>query len=91
MDGVDLVRHRHETLTADGQVHVDGRPTLGEPWFEGEDAPDYNPICHCPRLEAVLHGVRGLCRLRAVPWPAHLAPGPDLITKSRPHRYPAHL
>ncbi|MEV7082381.1 hypothetical protein AB0N88_28210 [Streptomyces sp. NPDC093516] len=41
---------RHETLTADGQVHVDGRPPLGEPWLEGEDDPDYNPICHCPRL-----------------------------------------
>ncbi|SES32309.1 hypothetical protein SAMN04487983_104281 [Streptomyces sp. yr375] len=41
---------RYETLTADGQVHVDGRPPLGEPWFEGEDAPDYNPICGCPCL-----------------------------------------
>ncbi|MDQ0904603.1 hypothetical protein QFZ22_000588 [Streptomyces canus] len=41
---------RFETLTADGQVHVDGRPPLGEPWFEGEDDPDYNPICGCPRL-----------------------------------------
>ncbi|MFF1546038.1 hypothetical protein [Streptomyces sp. NPDC058291] len=40
---------RYETLTADGQVHVDGRPPLGEPWFEGDDDPDYNPICWCPR------------------------------------------
>lgn len=41
---------RCEMLTADGQVHVDGRPPLGEPrYYEGEDDPDHNPICHCPR------------------------------------------
>ncbi|PNG23537.1 hypothetical protein C1J00_03575 [Streptomyces cahuitamycinicus] len=41
---------RYEDLTADGEVHVDYRPPLGEPWFEGEDDPDHNPICHCPRV-----------------------------------------
>ncbi|MFI1293400.1 hypothetical protein ACH4VM_33990 [Streptomyces sp. NPDC020792] len=41
---------RHETLTADGQVHVDYTPPLGESYFEGDDAPDYNPICNCPRV-----------------------------------------
>jgi hypothetical protein len=41
---------RYEDLTADGQVHVDYTPPLGEPWFEGDDDPDYNPICWCPRL-----------------------------------------
>lgn len=41
---------RYEELTADGQVHVDYTPPLGEPWFEGDDEPDYNPICDCPRL-----------------------------------------
>ncbi|MGW2721134.1 hypothetical protein [Streptomyces sp. NPDC001492] len=43
---------RHEELTADGQVHVDYAPPLGEPYFEGEDDPDYNPICWCPRLRS---------------------------------------
>ncbi|MEU5200369.1 hypothetical protein AB0G86_41075 [Streptomyces scabiei] len=39
-----------ETLTADGQVHIDGRPPIGEPrYYEGEDDPDFNPVCHCPR------------------------------------------
>ena len=41
---------RYEELTADGQVHVDSTPPLGEPWFVGDDEPDYNPICDCPRL-----------------------------------------
>ncbi|MFD9044594.1 hypothetical protein [Streptomyces bottropensis] len=42
---------RHET--ADGQVHVDGRPPIGEPrYYEGEDDPGFNPICHCPRTPA---------------------------------------
>ncbi|MGM0361671.1 hypothetical protein ACNFRX_16880 [Streptomyces griseoaurantiacus] len=41
---------RYEDLTADGQVHVDYAPPLGEPWFEGDDDPDHNPICSCPRL-----------------------------------------
>lgn len=41
---------RYEDLAADGEVHVDYRPPLGEPWFEGEDDPDYNPICWCPRV-----------------------------------------
>ncbi|MFB7941761.1 hypothetical protein [Streptomyces sp. NPDC056049] len=41
---------RHEELTADGQVHVDYAPPLGEPWFEGDDDPNYNPICDCPRV-----------------------------------------
>jgi hypothetical protein len=40
---------RIERLTADGQVHGDGRPPLGEPWFEGDDDPDWNPVCDCPR------------------------------------------
>ncbi|MFD8931287.1 hypothetical protein [Streptomyces mirabilis] len=31
--------------------------------------------------EAVLHGVRRLRYLRAVPWPSHLAPGPGLVTQ----------
>lgn len=29
---------RYEELTADGQVHVDYAPPLGEPFFEGDDA-----------------------------------------------------
>ena len=41
---------RYEELTADGQVHVDYAPPLGEPWFEGDDDPDHNPICSCPRV-----------------------------------------
>jgi hypothetical protein len=68
---------RFDALTADGQVHADGRPPLGEPSFEGEDAPDYNPICGCPPPEALLHGVRRLRRLRAVHRPARLATAPD--------------
>ncbi|MGC2998657.1 hypothetical protein ACPF8X_09805 [Streptomyces sp. G35A] len=40
---------RYEELTADGQVHGDYAPPLGEPWFEGDDDPD-NPICSCPRV-----------------------------------------
>ncbi|MFJ2170400.1 hypothetical protein [Streptomyces griseofuscus] len=44
---------RYETLTADGQVHVDYAPPLGEPYFEGDDDPDYNPICNCPRIPAL--------------------------------------
>ncbi|MEU6511255.1 hypothetical protein [Streptomyces sp. NPDC046942] len=43
---------RHETLTADGQVHVNYTPPLGEPYFEGDADPDYN-ICNCPRLPAL--------------------------------------
>ncbi|MEU6672484.1 hypothetical protein [Streptomyces sp. NPDC046727] len=42
----------YETLTADGQVHVDYAPPLGEPYSEGDD-PDCNPICNCPRLPAL--------------------------------------
>ncbi|MFG2025639.1 hypothetical protein [Streptomyces sp. NPDC048825] len=38
-----------ETLTADGQVRVDGRPPLGEPFSQGEDDPDCTPICWCTR------------------------------------------
>ncbi|MET9197130.1 hypothetical protein ABZX60_27995 [Streptomyces olivaceus] len=41
---------RYEDLTVDGQVHVDYAPPLGEPYFEGDDDPDYNPICWCPRV-----------------------------------------
>ncbi|MFJ7497937.1 hypothetical protein ACIQZB_44025 [Streptomyces sp. NPDC097727] len=41
---------RYEELTTDGQVYVDYAPPLGEPWFEGDDDPDYNPICSCPRV-----------------------------------------
>lgn len=41
---------RYEDLTADGQVHVDYAPPLGEPYFEGDDDPDYTPICWCPRV-----------------------------------------
>ncbi|MGW5355985.1 hypothetical protein ACWERV_36435 [Streptomyces sp. NPDC004031] len=40
---------RVSTLTDDGRVHVTGLPPLGEPWFEGDDDPDYNPVCDCPR------------------------------------------
>ncbi|MGK5629160.1 hypothetical protein [Streptomyces sp. URMC 123] len=40
----------HELLAADGKVHADYSPPLGEPWFEGDDDPDYNPICSCLRL-----------------------------------------
>ncbi|WP_267885080.1 hypothetical protein [Streptomyces globisporus] len=32
---------------ADGQVHVDHTPPLGESYFEGDDDPDYHPICRC--------------------------------------------
>lgn len=32
-----------------GQVHANYAPPLGEPYFEGDDDPDYNPICSCPR------------------------------------------
>lgn len=41
---------QYEDPTADGQVHVDYSPPLGEPYFEGDDDPDYNPICACPRV-----------------------------------------
>lgn len=41
---------RYEELPADGQVHVDYTPPLGEPWFEGDDDPDHKPICSCPRV-----------------------------------------
>ncbi|MFF7976905.1 hypothetical protein [Streptomyces sp. NPDC007905] len=36
---------RYETLTADGQVHIDNAPPLGEPYFEGEDDP-VRDACH---------------------------------------------
>lgn len=40
---------RFETLTADGQVHL--RPPIGEPrYYDGEDDPDFTPICHCPHV-----------------------------------------
>lgn len=39
---------RFERLTADGRLHVSFRPPFGEPWFEGDDDPDYNPVCNCP-------------------------------------------
>ncbi|MEU1668510.1 hypothetical protein ABZ547_34010 [Streptomyces sparsogenes] len=41
---------RYVDLTADGQVHVACAPPLGEPWFEGDDDPDYHPVCSCPRV-----------------------------------------
>ncbi|WP_405444562.1 hypothetical protein OG350_00770 [Streptomyces achromogenes] len=41
---------RYEDLTADGQVHVDYTPLLGEPWFEVRTTPGYKPVCGCPRL-----------------------------------------
>lgn len=34
----------------DGQVQVDYAPPLGGPCYEGDDEPDYTPICSCPRL-----------------------------------------
>lgn len=40
---------RYETLHADGQVHVDVQPPIGEPEFDGQDDPDHNPVCNCPR------------------------------------------
>lgn len=40
---------RIETLTDDGQVHVQAYPPLGEPEFDGDDDPDFNPVCNCPR------------------------------------------
>jgi hypothetical protein len=40
---------RTETLTDDGQVHVDVIPPFGETEFAGDDDPDYNPVCNCPR------------------------------------------
>ncbi|TJZ95309.1 hypothetical protein [Actinacidiphila oryziradicis] len=40
---------RYETLTADGQVHVQVAPPWGEARFEGDGDPDYNPVCCCPR------------------------------------------
>ncbi|WP_432016563.1 hypothetical protein [Streptomyces hydrogenans] len=43
---------RYEELTADDQVHVACAPPLEDPWFEGDDDPDYNPICGCPRVPA---------------------------------------
>ncbi|MFF5279639.1 hypothetical protein [Streptomyces sp. NPDC000133] len=39
---------RYETLHADGQVHVDVQPPIGEPEFDGQDDPDHNPVCNCP-------------------------------------------
>ncbi|MCX4971054.1 hypothetical protein OHA98_41320 [Streptomyces sp. NBC_00654] len=41
---------RYEELAADGELYVDYAPPLGEPYFEGDDDPDYNPICGCPHL-----------------------------------------
>lgn len=40
---------RTEMLTDYGQVHIHVRPPLGETEFEGEDDPDHNPVCNCPR------------------------------------------
>ncbi|MFD5477738.1 alpha/beta hydrolase family protein [Streptomyces hawaiiensis] len=66
---------RYEDLTADGQVHVDYMPPLGEPWFEGDDDPDYNPICSCPRVpKQFCMECAGCAALRAVHRPARLAP-----------------
>ncbi|MFF9002847.1 hypothetical protein ACF1GW_12435 [Streptomyces achromogenes] len=59
---------RYEDLTADGQIHVDYAPPLGEPWFEGDDDPGHTPICDCPRLSkqwcdgCIGCVVRGQCR-----------------------------
>jgi hypothetical protein len=39
---------RFETLTDDGQVHVDVRPPISEPEFDADIDPDYNPVCGCP-------------------------------------------
>jgi hypothetical protein len=39
---------RFEMVTADGQLHGDYRPPVGEYRFQGEDDPVYNPICQCP-------------------------------------------
>lgn len=60
MGGVDRVRH--------GEVHVDHRPPLGEPYSEGDDDPDCNLICWCPRIpkqfcmECAGCAARGQCR-----------------------------
>ncbi|MCX4460214.1 hypothetical protein OOK58_56810 [Streptomyces sp. NBC_01728] len=59
---------RFETLTADGQLHVDGRPPIVEPRFEGEDAPDCNPICGCPRVPSTPYYPCGGCRACGQCW-----------------------
>ncbi|KUN16248.1 MULTISPECIES: hypothetical protein [Streptomyces] len=43
------IGRRFEKLLADGTVYVWTEPPIGETYYPGEDAPDYNPICHCPR------------------------------------------
>ncbi|WP_328766067.1 hypothetical protein [Streptomyces sp. NBC_00286] len=55
---------RHETLTADGQVHVDGRPS-GRAVVPGRRRPRLQPDLLVPaHPHAVLYGVRRLRRLR---------------------------
>ena len=42
--------HHYEDLLDDGRVISWTEPPFGETLHPGDDDPDYNPICHCPRL-----------------------------------------
>ncbi|MYY85527.1 MULTISPECIES: hypothetical protein [unclassified Streptomyces] len=41
--------HHYEDLLADGRVIAWTEPPFGESLYPGDDDPDYNPVCHCPR------------------------------------------
>ncbi|MEU3188683.1 hypothetical protein ABZ707_31470 [Streptomyces sp. NPDC006923] len=44
------IGHHYEDLLADGSVIAWTEPPFGETLYPGDDDPDYNPICSCPRL-----------------------------------------
>jgi hypothetical protein len=43
------IGHHHEELLADVEVLAWTEPPFGETLHPGEDDPDHNPICWCPR------------------------------------------
>ncbi|MFF2927203.1 hypothetical protein ACFVTP_33165 [Streptomyces celluloflavus] len=43
------ISHRYEDLLADGRVIAWTEPPFGEGLIPGDDDPDYNPVCNCPR------------------------------------------
>ena len=66
--------HRYEHLLADGSIITWTEPPFGESLRPGDDDPDYNAICSCPRLpqqfclECAGCAVCGQCRGPHV-WP----------------------